>query len=325
MWWAGGAATPGPLAPSALGSSRYPIAGVDASTANRRYFRIVRNRLGSWWATVQNVFREPLPWVYAGLGGGAFVALVLWWLFGSRSPFAAGWLPNLGTELTAIVVAVALVDWAVKRQQTTRRQRIRAVTSHSLQGALRPLVFEALVTMRHDAQAAELPSTLYDLFEQWTRFIREREYKTPVDNSHPRSSVMLLRALRDRWSQLRGQLAALEADLPLLIAVDDFVGWMDLNDELFDYKVGKYEWGIDALGRGVDEYKAWNPSGDVRPSLTQLIVGAGDRIVDVLAAFRSADLPEPRVHPDELSALETLWSPQGRALFDTARAPLEFE
>jgi hypothetical protein len=106
--------------------------------------------------------------------------------------------------------------------------------------------------------------------------------------------------------------------------VDDFVGWMDLNDDRFDHKVEKYERGMKALEDGVDEFSALGSAGDVRPPFTQLIVGAGERIVNVLAAFRDAGLQDPKVHPDELTELDTLLSPKGRALFESTRPPLEF-
>jgi hypothetical protein len=116
----------------------------------------------------------------------------MWSLFASKSRLVAAWFPNLGTELFAIVIAVALLDGAVKRDQVRRRKPIREVTSHSLVGALRPLVFEALVTNKFDANV-EPPSTLRQLFDAWTRFIDQYRYKARLQYGSPQSTVMGLR------------------------------------------------------------------------------------------------------------------------------------
>lgn len=256
-------------------------------------------------------------------------AAILWAVFRSDSSFVASWLPNFGTECFALALVVGVVDQILASDRKRRRSRIRAVTAGSLVTALRPLVLDALVTVTYDVGAASPPQTLRELFEQWSRFIKEHQYRTRLFGSDATSTVAELRALRTRWSELRTRLDVLDADLPLLTAVDDFVGWMDRYDSWFEYKVYKYKEGIERAWEeeeGKAEYPgyAWSPVGaDPRPSLTKLIVGAGERIVSVLAAFDDAGLLEPEVQKDELTELQVLHSAQGQPLWWATREPIE--
>jgi hypothetical protein len=257
---------------------------------------------------------SPRAKLYLELGGVIALSVILWFTLRSRIALAADWLPNLGTEMFAFVASVFFIDRALEEERAIRRSKILNLARRSLIHKLVPLTSQVVLEERMFTGRDIDPETgLRQLFTEWASAVRLDGF----NKREPSSSVRtILNNARD-WGEVRDrffQVLELHA-LSLLTALDSYVSWIDVNRDLFEYKVSRWE-----TGQQFTEAH-WN-SGKPHESLAGMTAQAAEGIARVLEILELSGVSSV-VGDEAARAVSVAWSPQGMSLWMSERPARE--